>query len=247
MSFVESIKDIEINAFTLLDAIHDRTDDHDEAVRLIKAGRVFYPIEYRGFLAFVPSRFLGYKNNSIKEHDVKKSHLDGKETNREIDRYLGRHAENDHFEQKLATYVESIGGCLENRKHSFWPLRMSGKFLPRAISAVDDIDIPDVGNDSPEYKARMAGTYVRVAAVRAAVLHRANGVCEYCGSAGFLKPDKTPYLEAHHVIELSEQGEDKPHNVIALCANDHREAHFGAKWEAMQKDFLDILRKMDNK
>ena len=112
-----------------------------------------------------------------------------------------------------------------------------------ASTAINDIDQDTVGNDDPEYRKRMSGSYVRDAKVREQVLTRANGVCEECNAPGFLKKDGKPYLETHHVISLSEQGPDKPHNVIALCANDHRRAHFGQDWKEMQDRFLEKLSK----
>ncbi|MBN3382926.1 HNH endonuclease [Clostridium botulinum] len=61
------------------------------------------------------------------------------------------------------------------------------------------------------------------------VLKRANGFCEYCKEpAPFIrKSDNTPYLEVHHVVPLSEDGEDTIENTVALCPNCHRKAHFG--------------------
>jgi 5-methylcytosine-specific restriction protein A len=67
--------------------------------------------------------------------------------------------------------------------------------------------------------------------VIAAVLKRAHGKCELCGSdAPFFKAsDGTPYLEVHHWITLSEGGEDTVDNAGALCPNCHKHAHFGQK------------------
>ena len=117
------------------------------------------------------------------------------------------------------------------------------------LSAIDDTNASDVGNDDPEYKRRMAGIYVRDERVRARVIKRAKGVCEYCHHPGFIKrgEDEKRYLEAHHIIKLSEAGVDRDHNVIALCANDHREAHFGRRWEVMQDEFQKILEKFKPK
>ncbi len=112
-----------------------------------------------------------------------------------------------------------------------------------ASTAINDIGLDDVGNDDPEYRKRMAGSYVRDARVRDLVLKRAAGICEECSQPGCLKPDGKRYLETHHVISLSEQGPDKPHNVIALCPNDHRRAHFGTDWEDLQSKFLAKLSK----
>tara|TARA_B100000809_G_C14947641_1_gene462713 strand:- start:28 stop:867 length:840 start_codon:yes stop_codon:yes gene_type:complete len=62
-------------------------------------------------------------------------------------------------------------------------------------------------------------------------LDRANGVCEKCNKKGPFVRDKnnTLYLEVHHKTPLSEKGEDTLENVIALCPNCHRQAHYGKK------------------
>ena len=109
--------------------------------------------------------------------------------------------------------------------------------------AIQDLDDGEVGNDDPEYKKRMAGAYIRSADVRRKVIKRANGTCEYGGCKPFTKAGGDTYLETHHVISLSEQGTDKMSNVIALCANHHREAHFGERWKLLQDEFLEILDK----
>jgi len=110
-------------------------------------------------------------------------------------------------------------------------------------SGIDDLEQSDVGNSDPEYLVRMSGSYVRDQRVRDLVLRRARGVCEECGERGFLKQNGRPYLETHHVISLSEQGPDEPHNVIALCANDHRRAHYASDWKELQSKFLAKLQK----
>jgi 5-methylcytosine-specific restriction enzyme A len=112
-----------------------------------------------------------------------------------------------------------------------------------ASTAINDINQDDIGNSDPEYRKRMAGSYVRDAKIRDLVLKRSKGICEECNQPGFLKADGKRYLETHHVISLSEEGADKLHNVIALCANDHRRAHFGADWVELQDKFLTKLSK----
>ncbi|MDF2534444.1 MAG: nuclease [Bacillales bacterium] len=71
--------------------------------------------------------------------------------------------------------------------------------------------------------------YKRNPDVVAEVLKRANGICEDCGNeAPFLRAsDGTPYLEVHHVVPLSQDGDDTVDNAKALCPNCHRKAHFG--------------------
>lgn len=59
-------------------------------------------------------------------------------------------------------------------------------------------------------------------------LFRANGKCERCTKeAPFLKKNGGPYLEVHHLIQLSQGGLDDLSNTLAVCPNCHRELHFG--------------------
>lgn len=71
--------------------------------------------------------------------------------------------------------------------------------------------------------------FIRNPDVVAEVMHRAAGVCENCSKPApfFKKKDGKPYLEIHHKIQLSDDGEDTVQNAIALCPNCHRKLHFG--------------------
>jgi hypothetical protein len=114
--------------------------------------------------------------------------------------------------------------------------RLVGDYSNRFLNAVDDI-----GTDVPLRILSSGYTYLRDQRVRDRVLERAKGLCEYCGKAGFLKNDGTKYLESHHVIALANEGEDRETNVVALCANDHREAHFGARKMQMETEMMEKL------
>jgi len=73
--------------------------------------------------------------------------------------------------------------------------------------------------------------FLRNADVVIEVLERANGHCEYCNNpAPFSKDtDGQGYLEVHHIVPLADNGEDTVNNAVALCANCHRQAHYGKK------------------
>ena len=43
--------------------------------------------------------------------------------------------------------------------------------------------------------------------------------------APFKTKDGTPYLETHHIVWLSNGGEENPDNTVALCPNCHRKMH----------------------
>ncbi|MEK9137116.1 MAG: HNH endonuclease, partial [Bacteroidota bacterium] len=81
----------------------------------------------------------------------------------------------------------------------------------------------------PEMVRVLRDEYSRNPDVAAEVLERAKGICESChSSAPFCRAsDGTPYLEIHHMKQLSDGGEDTVENAEALCPNCHRKKHFG--------------------
>ncbi len=55
---------------------------------------------------------------------------------------------------------------------------------------------------------------------------RANGICQLCQErAPFTDKKGRPYLEAHHIIPLADDGPDTLENMVALCPNCHRKMH----------------------
>lgn len=243
MEQARSRDEVLANAFVLADAIHDGDVDTERAKELVGRGRVYLPFRYGDQLAFAPAKFIGFRDNSISNYDETRQVRNGGEARTVITRILGLKAvESAELEIQLNNYCLQIGVNLRNNKHSFWIDRSVKGYVKRDRSAIRDLDPIEVGNDDPEYRRRMAGAYVRDQAVRRAVLSRANGKCEFCGEKGFRTKNGGEFLETHHVISLSEQGVDKVTNVIALCPNDHRRAHFGDDWESLQDNFLQVLQ-----
>ncbi|EJL84344.1 putative restriction endonuclease [Herbaspirillum sp. CF444] len=114
------------------------------------------------------------------------------------------------------------------------------------------------GPQPPPRKIKSSGREVfsRSANVSARAISMSNGVCALSGGAGvhssFLwKKTGMTYVEAHHLVPLSKQGQfphslDVEENIVALCANCHRLLHHA---RADQKNdplrFLWQLRKND--
>ncbi len=69
----------------------------------------------------------------------------------------------------------------------------------------------------------------RSSAVREAVLIRAGGLCKLCNEPGFVTAAGSIYLETHHVVPLANNGLDHPSNVVAVCPQNHRRAHYAAE------------------
>jgi 5-methylcytosine-specific restriction protein A len=144
----------------------------------------------------------------------------------------------------VKTYNEKTGECVLMRDmHTANGSRIENE------SAIDDLsDVPE-GSAVPD-RAKKVVTQViikRDNKVRAYVLKRANGKCEYCNDQGFLMENGRFYLEAHHIIALSGSGCDMVDNVIALCPNHHRQAHFGKDPESLESKFSKILKELNRK
>jgi 5-methylcytosine-specific restriction protein A len=105
----------------------------------------------------------------------------------------------------------------------------------------DQFSILEESIPQPRRRPLSRDAFVRDPAVRRRTILRAQGKCELCKKQGFTMADGTVFLETHHVISLAEGGADTEGNVVALCPNDHREAHYGANSEKMRKDLLDRL------
>lgn len=107
---------------------------------------------------------------------------------------------------------------------------------------LDQFSAPDnLGSENPGKTKMTTSAYQRDPKVREFALNRANGICESCGMPGF-KTSAGIYLETHHIIPLSEGGADTVENVIALCPNDHKMAHYWiGRMEMRAKFFTAIL------
>lgn len=121
---------------------------------------------------------------------------------------------------------------------------------PVAVAEVDVIetDAPATKYDDQFSNAdpvtrqeSISAAFFRSPEVRQAVLNRAQGICECCGLPGFTTKNGAIYLETHHVVPLSENGPDMEWNVVAICPNDHRRAHFSESWEQLRDDLIEKL------
>ena len=115
-------------------------------------------------------------------------------------------------------------------------------------SAIDDLsDVPE-GSAVPDRAKKVVTQVVikRDNRVRAYALKRAAGRCEYCNTQGFLMENGGFYLEAHHIIALCDSGRDTVNNVIALCPQHHRQAHYGKDAESLEAEFVSTLKKLNH-
>ncbi len=99
----------------------------------------------------------------------------------------------------------------------------------KIIAGTSDFKSAAVGTLHPISHIGQAKFYLRDARVAALALVRSKWLCEACGSIAPFnrKSDNQPYLEVHHKIRLADRGPDTLENVLALCPNCHRKAHYG--------------------
>lgn len=144
----------------------------------------------------------------------------------------------DEFIQSIFDYIESFEKLVANGYVSE---------VTQIGDAIDDLDQPDIGNPNPNRSSFSSSFIVRDDRVRKLVLKRAQGRCEHCGEIGFKRSNGSHFIEAHHIISLAKQGPDTLDNVIGLCPNHHREAHFGENWEQLEAQFKEKLAKLRGK
>lgn len=81
-------------------------------------------------------------------------------------------------------------------------------------------------NKHPVNRKVSSSAYERNVYVAELAKRKANGICQLCNeSAPFNKRNGEPFLETHHVVWLSNGGEDSIENTVALCPNCHRKMH----------------------
>lgn len=110
-----------------------------------------------------------------------------------------------------------------------------------APAFIDQFSLRELELIQPDKQETITTSYPRSKAVREQALLRANGHCEYCGVQGFKTKAGSLYLESHHITPLSEGGVDHPSNVIALCPNHHREAHYSECSSELRSVFLEKI------
>ncbi|MBI3093641.1 MAG: HNH endonuclease [Rhodocyclales bacterium] len=118
------------------------------------------------------------------------------------------------------------------------------RIIPTPIfddDAIDDLSATPRGQEQPTRLTTNCQRFRRDLEIREYVLNRANGHCELCGKLGFVTSTGDQYLEAHHIISLAKQGPDTLGNVIALCPEHHRQAHYGADAKELEAKMLHIL------
>ncbi|MTI15572.1 HNH endonuclease [Sansalvadorimonas verongulae] len=120
----------------------------------------------------------------------------------------------------------------ELRKKSLSDLRVS------ALEKADNV---------PSVKEKLAQTYYRSQAIKLYSIKRSNGFCEACNDPAPFLTRSGPFLECHHLHRISDGGPDHPENVIALCPNCHRKAHYSIDSKEFSKKLKSIVMEAETR
>jgi len=101
------------------------------------------------------------------------------------------------------------------------------------------------GIKNPVWTESTRKTYFRDPELRGWVRQQANGKCEGCGEEAPFKKNGKPFLEAHHVKHMSQEGSDLPSNVVALCPNCHQRCHHSDDREAFTAWLYDNVGRLE--
>lgn len=113
------------------------------------------------------------------------------------------------------------------------PINPIDRQLADDVSKVAELERQALGQ-SPEAKQKTSFAIERGPIGN--VVKKATGYkCQLCEALGlpshsFKKPNGVPYVEAHHVMPVSERkiGSLAASNILTLCANHHRQMHYGS-------------------
>lgn len=214
---VESVDELLGNAETLYGYLNG-TDEKEKqfAVDLIQNGMVFLAVKQDKTLCFYPSRFIGYKNNTMEKHLLlgSKKELDGKKTTPKISRVLGKTNEfTEEADNEFKLFCEKIGAKIYDKKRSYWLLETAQNILDKELKKIKKLfksneKIPTAVKKQI-VKARIGQGKIRNR------LFEERHCCELCGIG------QKELLVASHIkpwadCEKSEQGD--LNNLLLLCA-----------------------------
>ncbi|SDB13345.1 HNH endonuclease [Eubacterium oxidoreducens] len=147
--------------------------------------------------------------------------------------YANKKAEEIKVKQDVLRYIDNYKNA-ENKRNFIKPIPEDKEEQVKHALGLDDESLKEYAEAtvSKEPVAVSVSTkrFERSAYIAEYAKRRANGICQLCKEpAPFKKPDGTPFLETHHIIELANGGSDSIDNTVALCPNCHRKMHYGKK------------------
>ncbi len=242
-SLIETQDDLNRNIDLLEKYLIEGTDhEKSEALSLIKKGICFIAYYKEGEVRFAPSRFIGYKNNTINIHKHSLT-INGRETNVAINSILGfAPKKNNKLEKLYCDFCFQLG-ITSNEKGAFGVIR---KFW--SINLDEDVtdSVSYSQSEFPEgkiieriHKYRERNPKVLELAKQKFKEKYGKLFCQVCKfdfekKYGEIGKD---FIEGHHTIPVSEMSPNyktQPSEIAILCSNCHRMVHRKRPWLKME-------------
>lgn len=199
---------------------------YDTMAKYIAHGRVFVSYKVNGAMHFAPSRFVGYRKNTLVKHQNNKE-KDGRITTPVISALLGVNQSNSELEDAFIMYCDWLGVTPTLHNRTFWQLNeditnqlISKPFYEGAYKIKNHLERERNNKVVLEAKRLFKSN------------HDGKLFCEVCGFnyANMYGTLGEGFIEAHHKVEFSKT--DGIHEVIPddfamVCSNCHSMLHKG--------------------
>ena len=105
------------------------------------------------------------------------------------------------------------------------PLSPPDLLIDRLVMRLKELDAENQKNPPQQLEA-LAKRYERDNELAKIIKLLRGGKCQICGFS-FKTKSGDDYAECHHLEHLADSGLDISHNILVLCANHHRQFHYG--------------------
>lgn len=197
---------------------------YDAMAQYIARGRVFVSYKVNGEYHFAPSRFVGYKDNTLVKHQNNQE-KDGKKTTPAITHILGERAYDTKLDQAYLNYCKWLGVTPSKNKRTFWTLdkELIGELTSEPFHEGCYIMRTHLVRERNSKVVKDAKNLFKIS-------HDGRLFCEICGFDFSTKYGKIGegFIEAHHKVELSKiEGVHvvKPTDFAMVCSNCHSMLH----------------------
>ena len=204
----------------------DSDELYDTMAQYIARGRVFVSYIVDGKYHFAPSRFVGYKDNTLVKHQNNEE-KHGTTTTNYISKILGSRQFDPELEQAYFDYCKWLGVTPSSNKRSYWLLNQE------IIGELTSEPFHEGGYKMRTHLVRERNSkVVKEAKHLFKATHGGKLFCEVCGFDFSEKYGKLGegFIEAHHIKELSRtegEYEIKPSDFAMVCSNCHSMLHRG--------------------
>lgn len=193
--------------------------------KLIANGKVFVAYLVDGDYHFAPSRFVGYRNNTLKKHEANTS-KDGRVTNRSISKVLDQsNCFYKELEKHYITYCLWLGVIPSKKDRTYWLIdeNLANEFTsPHFTEGSRKLITHEVRERNQKVVKEAKRLFRRE--------HNGELFCEICGfnfKAVYGKVGDG-FIEAHHKVSLSSMAKEhkvNPSDLMMVCPNCHRMLH----------------------